>query len=177
VSTNDDQGHQGLSRALIHFWDSNGRPHPARTLVGSLLANIFWDTNLFIYLLEDSPDFGAAVHDLRRRMLRRNDRLFTSALTLGEILVKPITSGNRALADRYRGFFRTPQLTVSPFDLDASEAYAGVRQDRSIHPADAIQLACAAAAEVDLFITNDGRLSKKNVPGIKFITGLNEAPI
>jgi predicted nucleic acid-binding protein len=141
------------------------------------LATIFWDTNLFIYLLEDSPGFGASVQELRRRMLHRNDRLFTSALTIGEVLVKPLSMGNRVLADRYRALFSSPQLTVSPFGFEAAEAYARIRQDRGLNPADAIQLACAAAAEVDLFITNDGRLSRKNVPGIKFISGLSEAPI
>jgi uncharacterized protein len=140
------------------------------------VANIFWDTNLFIYLLEGSPSFGAVVKDLRRRMLQRRDRLFTSAITVGEILVKPLSTGDKLLANRYRAFFTGAQLTVSTFDLDAAEAYAEIRQDRAIHPADAIQLACAAAAEIDLFITNDGRLSKKNIPGIKFISGLSEAP-
>ncbi len=141
------------------------------------MANIFWDTNLFIYLLEASPSFGPVVKDLRRRMLQRNDRLFTSAITVGEILVKPLSTGDKMLANRYRSFFSGAQLTVSTFGLDAAEAYAEIRQDRAIHPADAIQLACAAAAEVDLFITNDGRLNRKNVPGIKFISGLSEAPI
>lgn len=141
------------------------------------MANIFWDTNLFIYLLEDSPGFGAAVHNLRRRMLQRNDRLFTSAMTIGEVLVKPLSTGHISLADRYRALFSSPQLTVSHFDLGAAEAYARIRQDRGLHPADAIQLACAAASEIDLFITNDGRLSKKNIPGIKFISGLSEAPM
>jgi predicted nucleic acid-binding protein len=141
------------------------------------LANIFWDTNLFIYFLEDSPGFGAAVDDLRRRMLHRNDRLFTSAMTVGEVLVKPLSTGHMSLAARYRALFSAPELTISPFGLDAAEAYARIRQDRAINPADAIQLACAAAAEVDLFITNDGRLSRKNVPGIKFISSLSEAPM
>jgi predicted nucleic acid-binding protein len=140
------------------------------------LANIFWDTNLFIYLLEGSALFGPTVKDLRRRMLQRNDRLFTSAMTIGEILVKPLSSGNNALAVRYRAFFAAPQVTVSFFDLDAAEAYATIRNDPAIKPADAIQLACAASAEVDLFITNDNRLSKRNVPGIKFISALSEAP-
>lgn len=141
------------------------------------MANIFWDTNLFIYLFEDSAEFGTMVQDLRRRMIHRKDQLFTSALTIGEILAKPLSTGNMALAERYRTYFRAPQLRVSPFDMDAAEAYAGIRRDRSIHPADAIQLACAAASEIDLFITNDSRLSKKNVPGIKFISGLREAPL
>ena len=142
------------------------------------MANVFWDTNLFIYLLEGNPLCGPEVKALRRRMLERNDRLFTSAMTVGEVLVKPRSMGNRVLAERYRSFFAGPRINVSSFDLGAAEAYADIRQDRAIEPADAIQLACAAAAEVDLFITNDGRLSRRNVPGVKFfISGLREAPI
>jgi predicted nucleic acid-binding protein len=142
------------------------------------MSRIFWDTNLFIYLLEDSPRFADSVEDLHRRMLERNDRLFTSAMTVGEVLVKPRSMGNRALAERYRSFLAGPHITVSSFDLGAAEAYAGIRQDRAIDPADAIQLACAATAEVDLFITNDGRLTRRSVPGVKFfISSLSEAPI
>jgi uncharacterized protein len=141
------------------------------------MANIFWDTNLFIYLLEGSQGWGVAVRDLRRRMLERNDRLFTSAMTVGEILVKPVATGHISLAEQYRKLFKTPQLTISTFDFDAAEAYAAIRRDRAIHPADAIQLACAAAAGIDLFITNDNRLSRKNVAGIKFISSLSEAPM
>ncbi|MND07925.1 hypothetical protein D3C83_302310 [compost metagenome] len=64
-----------------------------------------------------------------------------------------------------------------PFDQDAAIAYARIRKDRSIRPPDAIQLACAAHAGVDLFITNDDRLSKKLVDGIHFVTSLERAPI
>jgi predicted nucleic acid-binding protein len=142
------------------------------------VKSIFWDTNLFIYLLEDSPKFGQAVEDLRRRMLRRNDRLLTSAMTVGEVLVKPLSTGNSLLADRYREFFAGQHLTVLPFDLRAADAYAQIGQDRHVHPADAIQLACAESAQVDLFITNDDRLSRKSIPGVSFfITGLSRAPL
>ena len=141
------------------------------------MAAIFWDTNLFIYLLEDSPGLGEAVAQIRRRMLQRHDQLVTSALTVGEVLVKPLSIGNAALADRYRAFFQPSHLTVCGFDIAAAEAYSRIRQDRTIRPADAIQLACAASAEIDLFVTNDDRLSKKNIEGIQFITSLSRAPI
>ena len=49
---------------------------------------------------------------------------------------------------------------------------AAIRADRTIRAPDTIQLACAAAAGVDLFITNDDRLSRKVMPGVKFITSL-----
>ena len=40
-----------------------------------------------------------------------------------------------------------------------------------------VQLACAAAAGTDLFITNDDRLSRKNVRGIHFIQSLDKATL
>src|SRR5260370_9787112 len=97
-------GHSRLSRAVVHLWHSDGRSCSARTVVGGFVANVFWDTNLFIYLLEDSPEFGQVVENLRRRMLRRNDRLFTTAMTVGEVLVNPLSTSDSSLADRYRAF-------------------------------------------------------------------------
>ena len=52
------------------------------------MTRVFWDTNLFVYLLEGGA-FAARVRALRARMLERGDQLVTSALTLGELLVKP----------------------------------------------------------------------------------------
>jgi len=140
-------------------------------------TRVFWDTNLFIYLLEDNPEFGPAVADLRKRMLRRKDRLVTSAMTVGEILVRPVSLRNLAVVERYRKYFSSPSVMLAPFDLAAAEIYAHVRQDRSIQPADAIQLSSAAASGVDLFITNDDRLSRKIIPGVRFISSLSRAPL
>lgn len=50
-------------------------------------------------------------------------------------------------------------------------------KNRSIHPTDAIQLACASVAGVDMFITNDHRLSRHVVPGIHFIQSLAVAAL
>jgi predicted nucleic acid-binding protein len=141
------------------------------------VARIFWDTNLFIYLIEDRGALAERVVEVWRGMLTRGDRLYTSALTVGEILVKPVNEGARDMELRYLRLFENRRITVLPFDSSAAPAYARIRADRSIRPPDAIQLACAAAAEVDLFITNDDRLSTKRVPAIKFITSLTRAPL
>jgi uncharacterized protein len=140
------------------------------------LARIFWDTNLFIYLFENNRGYVGRVEEIRRGMLMRDDRLCTSSLTVGEVLAKPVAAGRHDLVERYRAFFRQPELLVIPFDFGAALAYAHIRQDKAIRPPDAIQLACAAAQEVDLFITNDDRLSKKHVEGIQFISSLERAP-
>lgn len=138
------------------------------------MSRIFWDTNLFIYLLEDYGAESARVAALRERMLERGDELCTSTLTLGEVLVKPAERRHEALRQQYEEVLsRTARLVA--FDREAARRYAGIRRNRSIRPPDAIQLACAAQVGVDLFITNDDRLSRLTVPGIQFLVSLDRA--
>ena len=138
------------------------------------MSRIFWDTNLFIYLIEDFRDLSERVTVLRRRMLERGDELYTSALTLGEILIKPMEAGNESLARRYESVLLQGAVII-PFDVEPARLYASIRRDRTIRPPDAIQLACAAHARVDLFITNDERLSTKSIPRIHFVSSLQRA--
>ena len=138
------------------------------------MSRIFWDTNLFIYLIEDFRDLSERVTVLRRRMLERGDELYTSALTLGEILIKPMEAGNESLARRYESVLLQGAVII-PFDVEPARLYASIRRDRTIRPPDAIQLACAAHARVDLFITNDERLSTKSIPHIHFVSSLQRA--
>ena len=138
------------------------------------MSRIFWDTNLFIYLLVDYPALSDRVISLRERMLARNDQLYTSTLTLGEILVKPMEAGDERLQATYQELLSAGAVLI-PFDESAAVLYATIRLDHSIKPPDAIQLACASAAGVDMFITNDERLSQKVVPGIQFVVSLDKA--
>jgi predicted nucleic acid-binding protein len=139
------------------------------------MSRIFFDTNLFIYLLGDSGERGAAVGNLVERISERRDELITSTLTLAEVLVKPLSVGDAAWADRYEKLLNTPGVTLISFDRASARIYAQLRQDKTLKPPDAIQLACAASVRCDLFITNDERLSRKIVPGIQFITSLERA--
>ena len=140
------------------------------------MSRIFWDSNLFIYLLEDHPEFSQSVVDLRQKMLERGDQLLTSVLTLGEVLVKPSAMGDQALCQLYENILGSTALLL-PFDLRAARRYATIRHNRSVKAPDAMQLACASEAGVDLFITNDHRLQGKQVEGIQFIVALDQVPI
>ncbi len=139
------------------------------------MSRIFFDTNLFIYLLEDSGHRGAQVLSLLERLSERHDELLTSTLTLGEVLVKPLELGDVAWADRYEKLLSAPGVCILTFDRGAARVYAQLRRDRSLRAPDAMQLACAASARCDLFVTNDDRLSKRVVPGIHFIASLDRA--
>jgi predicted nucleic acid-binding protein len=140
------------------------------------MSRIFWDTNLFIYLLEPHDEFSAMTRELRIKMLTRGDQLLTSAISLGEILVKPTQAGD---AERCRKYERAvlSAATLVPFDIKAARHYASIKANRSVQAPDAVQLSCAASAGVDLFVTNDDRLQNKQVPGIQFIVPLTRVPI
>lgn len=140
------------------------------------MSRVFWDTNLFIYLFESFGPLSKQVASLRSRMLARQDQLLTSAMTLGEILVKPSRSGDAKAVAYYLDLI-TNTAVVVPFAEKAALAYARIRTDPSVRPPDAIQLACASSEGVDLFITNDTRLHSKQIPGIQFIVPLDRVPI
>ena len=140
------------------------------------MARVFWDTNLFIYLFEHNPKWSPRVIELRQRMVARRDQLLTSYLTVGEALTKPREAGNAILEKSYLHFFVNGPIELIPFEIEAAKRYAEIRSGERIRPADAIQLACSAAAGTDLFVTNDSRLSTMTVPGITFITGIERIP-
>jgi uncharacterized protein len=140
------------------------------------VSRVFWDSNLFIYLFESHGPQFELVSNLRKAMLSRGDQLLTSTLTLGEILVKPFERHDEGLAAKFVDAIVTTSITLD-FDLKAAKLYARLRSNRSLRPPDAIQLACAGAAGVDLFITNDARLHSIQVEGIHFIVPLARAPL
>lgn len=137
------------------------------------MSRVFFDTNLFIYLLEDQEGRGEQVNRIIHRIAERNDELLTSAMTLGEVLVKPIEMNLPRWAARYEEILNGPGVTVVNFDQAAARIHARLRAATRLKSADAIQLACAAAAKTDLFITSDDRLTRLTVPGIQFIAGLD----
>ncbi len=140
------------------------------------MSRVFWDTNIFIYFFEDHGQQGKAARVLRERMLQRGDQLITSAMTVGEILVKPYERQDLKLCKQYEEAITNTALVV-PFDLNAARRFSMLRLERTLKAPDAIQLACAANSGTDLFITNDGRFSGLKVDGVQFIVPLDRAPL
>jgi predicted nucleic acid-binding protein len=109
-------------------------------------------------------------------MIERGDRIVTTAMTLGEVLVRPTKLGQTTLVEQYDRAIRTTAQVIS-FEPSVAWRYASLRATHTIRNADAIQLACAAHVGVDLFITNDTQLQSLNVPGIGFIAPLDRVPL
>ncbi len=140
------------------------------------MSRIFFDTNIFIYMFEGLEPAKSQMVQIRRRMLERGDRIVTSTMTLGEVLVKPTKLGQASLIEQYDRAIRSTAQVIN-FDAAVAWRFASLRATHNLRSADAIQLACAAHAGVDLLLTNDQRLHTLNIPGIGFITPLDKVPL
>lgn len=137
------------------------------------MSLIYWDTMLFVYWFEEHPGYAERVRHILAKMEQRGDALCTSSFALAETLVGPYKRGAPDVADRIRKALRPPFVQVLSFTAEAADHYARIRSAIVVSPADAIHLACAAQAGVDLFLTNDRGLVGQIVPGIQFIASLD----
>ena len=89
-------------------------------------------------------------------MVERGDELYTSALTLGEILIKPIEAGNEVLARRYESALLRGAVIV-PFDVEPARLYATfVRIEPSVPPTRFSLLAPRMRVSISLSLTMSG---------------------
>jgi predicted nucleic acid-binding protein len=122
------------------------------------VSRYFWDTNLFIYQIEVHPVWGPKVSALVAYQEAQGILIMTSALTLGEVLVKPTKDSRNDLISAYETLFA--DIECIPIGQDVARQFASLRADHGVKSPDALQLACATIGRADAFITNDERLSR-----------------
>jgi len=137
------------------------------------VSRIYWDSMLFIYWLEDHPQHAVRMNRILERMRERGDRLCTSVFTVGEVLTGLYKRNEAEMAAQVHDALRAPGIELIPFTADTADSYARIRATHRVSPPDAIHLASASHAGVDLFLTNDHRLKALTVPGIHFIAGMD----
>lgn len=117
------------------------------------------DTALFIYFIEDHPEFAPAVSSLFAAADEGRAELVTSALTQLEVLVVPLRRGDLALAERCEAVLRRGRgLTVVDLDQTQLRSAAHLRATQGIRTPDALQLAAALTTGCGCFLTNDRRI-------------------
>lgn len=123
------------------------------------------DTAIFIYFIEEHPQFLSAIVPLFQEADQGKRELITSALTLFEVLVVPYRAGNRLLAERYEALLtRSRGIRLVDLSQDQLRAAAQLRAATGVKTPDALQLVAAIGAGCTAFLTNDRRLPA--VPGL-----------
>lgn len=137
------------------------------------MTRVYWDSMLFIYMLEANPAFGPKVRTILRQIVSRGDTLSTSVFSLGEILTGPRRRGSVSGVDAVKKYFLSGAVEILPFAENTADRYSIIRSANRVSQADAIHLATAADAGVDIFFTNDDHLRKLSIPGIRFFADLD----
>lgn len=136
------------------------------------MRRICWDTMLFIYLLEGNLGHVKRVREILARSYERGDYLCCSYLALGEVMAGASLSRDPGKAAVIQKAIVEMGFHFLPFDQGAVIPFSHLRAKEKLRAADAIHLACAASAEIDLFLTGDKQLIKLSVPGVKFIADM-----
>jgi predicted nucleic acid-binding protein len=137
------------------------------------VTRVYWDSMLFIYLLEKHPVYGRQVMRLYDEMLDRNHTLCTSVFTIGEVLTGPRKRNDTAGLRGIQNFFASDEVEILPISRDVMDKYSILRAGTKVRQADALQLATASAASVNVFVTNDRDLRALHAPGLPVVIGLD----
>jgi predicted nucleic acid-binding protein len=126
------------------------------------------DTAPLIYFIEQNEAYLELVRSFFQAMSQGEFQVVTSALTLTEILVHPLRSGNTELARQYRDIVLDQEnLITLPVSIEIAEVAAQLRATQNLRTPDAIQIATAMQRGATLFFTNDARLA--NVSGLEVL--------
>jgi predicted nucleic acid-binding protein len=132
------------------------------------VGNIGVDTSIFIYFIEEHPQFLPVILPLFQEADEYKRELITSALTLLEVVVVPSRAGNRILAERYEALLtRSRGVQLVDVSRDQLRAAAQLRAVTRVKTPDALQLVAALSAGCTSFVTNDRRLPP--IPGLRLV--------
>lgn len=119
------------------------------------------DTNLFIYAIEQHPEFWELAKSVLDLIEDGEAEAVASTISLTEILTKPVREGNYQLETDYRAlFYHFPNLQVVPVDIPVAERASFIRAKHGIRTPDALIIASVIEAGAKLFISNDEQLKK-----------------
>ena len=126
------------------------------------------DTAIFIYFIEGAPVWLPLITPLFRAADRGQLELFTSVVTLLEVLVVPFRADNESLAGRYEALL-TSSRGVRLIDMTRNQLRRAsrLRALTGMRTPDALQLSAAQEAGCAAFLTNDRRLPA--VPGLRIL--------
>jgi predicted nucleic acid-binding protein len=126
------------------------------------------DTAIFIYFIEEHPEFLPLVEPLFTAIDAGSLEGVTSALTLLETLVTPYRAGNTALAERYEAHLtRSRGVRMIELDRPLLRAAAQLRASAGVKTPDALQLAAGLATNCTAYLTNDRDLP--SIPGLRIL--------
>jgi len=119
------------------------------------------DTAPIIYFIEEHVTYRNIVRPVFVEIDSGNIEAITSTITLLEVLVHPLRTGNETLAEKYREILLSSAgLITFEISHEISEMASRLRAKYFIRTPDAIQIAVGIQHGATNFLTNDPNLRK-----------------
>jgi len=119
------------------------------------------DTAPMIYFIEEHAKYREIIRPVFIEIDSGNIEAITSTITLLEVLVHPLRTGNEALAEKYREILLSSEsLTTFEIFHEVSEMASRLRAKYSMKTPDAIQIAVGTLYGATKFLTNDPDLRR-----------------
>ena len=122
---------------------------------------VFLDTAPLIYFIEGHSIYQPVLTKIFDANDRGEFQFVTSCITLLEVLVKPLQSGQTGLANQYKYILaNAPGINIYDITTDISISAAQLRASYNLKTPDALQIAAGWEYKADYFLTNDARLQQ-----------------
>jgi predicted nucleic acid-binding protein len=120
---------------------------------------VFLDSVIIIYYLDHTGKFQARAANRLAACHAAGDEVAVSDLVRMECRVDPIRKGDNVRLTRFDGFFTRPDVHIVPITTVVFDRATQIRATHGYRTIDSINLAAAAEADCNLFLTNDTQLS------------------
>lgn len=131
-------------------------------------SRLYADSNIFIYLIESSPEYFVLAKRVFDRIDAVGARLLTNELTLAECIYKPSRDDNTALVSKYEAFLE-PGDEIEIIGLDGALAWRAAKAGGKLglKLADAVHYLSAYETGCQFFVTADTRV--RSSPGLEVL--------
>jgi predicted nucleic acid-binding protein len=120
---------------------------------------IFLDTNVVIYLIEWTPQFGRLAANRIESLLLQGERLVVSDLVRMECRVRPLRMNDATTLAAFDAYFASAEVDVAPVTPSVCDRAAAIRAAHNLRPMDSLHLAAALEHGCQRFLTHDMRLA------------------
>lgn len=118
--------------------------------------HVYFDTNIFIYLIEGNPSLESCIQELRLIIMNEDLKISSCDLVFTEILPPMVKNQDRhAIENTMALFGESDTFHIYPIDKETCVQAGFLRGEVGMKAPDALHVAAALQAGCDVFLTND----------------------
>jgi uncharacterized protein len=121
-------------------------------------VRVYLDSNIVLYLIEQTPGFGARAEAHTRSLAAGGAQFVVSDLTRIECRSTPLAAGDSVTLGEYDSFFQAVAAEVVLLTTSVCDRATWIRGTYRLKVPDSLHLAASIERACDIFLTNDHQL-------------------